>query len=184
VDVYLGRREYWDAFAGLLSGLGLTQEQAAAVSAAAGQRAATVEKRTLFDGVAETLAALKRTGVRLAVLSDTESREPRVRRRLADLDIERHFDAVLTSIDLGCVKPDRRAYAAALAALDASPGEALFVGHDDDELVGAAEAGIDSAAYNAGDDAPATYHLSHFADLVGIALGRRSPGQVDGGARS
>ncbi len=166
VDVYLARREYWEAFREFMADLSLTDDAVDRAVAFARQKADGIEKRTLFDGVAETLAQLKAMGLKLAVLSDTESREARVRRRLADLGIEDCFDAVLTSVDVGYVKPDPRAYAAAMAGLNVTAIETIFVGHDDEELEGATRAGLTAVAYNCEQGAPCHHHLRHFDKLL------------------
>jgi HAD superfamily hydrolase (TIGR01509 family) len=166
VPVYLGRREYWEAFREFLGELGLAPDALAEALAFARRKAAEVEHRKLFDGVAETLAALKARGLKLAVLSDTESSEARVRRRLVQLGIEQHFDAVLTSVDIGHVKPQPAAYAAALARLQVPAAEAAFVGHDVDELDGARQSGLTAVAFNHEDGVIADYYVEHFRDLL------------------
>jgi putative hydrolase of the HAD superfamily len=166
VDVYLGHREYWEAFRDFLGERGLTADAVADVVAFSRQKAAEVEHRTLFDGVAETLAGLKAKGLKLAVLSDTESSEARVCRRLAELGIDQHFDAVLTSVDIGHVKPQPEAFAAALARLQVPAAEAVFVGHDADELEGAMQNGITAVAYNHEDGVAADHYIEHFCDLL------------------
>jgi len=169
VEVYLGRRIYWDAFRELIADFRLSEEAAARVLDFAKAKAAEVEQRTLFDGVAETLARLKAAGLKLAVLSDTESREPRVRQRLATLGIEQHFDAVLTSIDIGYVKPSLDAYMIALQRLKVGPTEAIFVGHDQDELDGARQCGLTAVAYNHEDGILADHCIGHFPELLCLA---------------
>jgi HAD superfamily hydrolase (TIGR01509 family) len=169
VAVYLGRQEYWAALAEFLAELGLSESSVADTIAFARDGAAAVERRTLFDGVAETLNSLKSKGLKLAVLSDTESSEARVRRRLADMGIEHCFDAVVTSIDIGHVKPEREAFAAALDRLHASAGEAIFVGHDADELEGAKQSGLTAVAYNYEAGVVADHRLDHFRDLLQLA---------------
>jgi putative hydrolase of the HAD superfamily len=165
VAVYLGRRPYWEAFRELMADLGLTQEKIDAALEFAKKRAAGVE-HVLFDGVAETLAKLKARGVKLAVLSDSESSETHVRSRLAKLGIEQYFDAVVTSIDLGHVKPEPEAFAAALDRLNASAAETLFVGHDTDELDGAAQCGLATVAFNDEPAATADRHIGTFLHLL------------------
>ena len=165
MDVYLVRRSYWDAFREFLAGLGLGAEAAAGVEAFARGKAADAERRTLFDGVAETLAQLKSDGVRLAVLSDTESSEAVVRRRLAQLGIEQCFEAVVTSVDIGHVKPQPEAFAAVLDRLHATPAESMFVGHDADELEGAKRSGLTAVAFNHENGVAADYYLDRFSDL-------------------
>jgi HAD superfamily hydrolase (TIGR01509 family) len=168
VPVYLGRQAYWDAFGELLVELGLPQAARGEVLAFAHERAREAENRILFEGVAETLARLQQAGLRLAVLSDTESREPRVRQRLARLGIEACFDAVVTSIDIGEVKPSPAAYAAALDRLRVTAAEAVFVGHDEEELAGARRCGLTTVAFNHESGTPADYHLRHFKELLSL----------------
>jgi len=165
VDVYVGRREYWSAFREFLDDLGLGPADAEDTIAFARNKAAGLEDRVLFDGVVETLAELHGMGVKLAVLSDTESREQRVRQRLADLHIEQYFDAVITSADIGHVKPEREAFAAAAAALGVGLQRCAFVGHDVDELAGARDAGLLAIAFNHPPDAPADTYIRHFREL-------------------
>jgi putative hydrolase of the HAD superfamily len=141
VPVYLGRKPYWDAFGELLDSFALEALKRDEILAIARDKARAVEQRTLFPGVAETLAELHRRGIKLAVLSDTESREARVRERLAAMGIERFFAAVLTSVDIGFVKPMPEAFAAALERIGIAKQDAAFVGHDEDELTGAAQFG-------------------------------------------
>lgn len=168
VDVYLARREYWEAFRELMADFQLEDDRLEEAVAFAQRKAAQSESRTLFDGVAETLARLKAMGLKLAVLSDTESRESRVRRRLADLGIEDCFHAVVSSVDVGHVKPDPRAYAAAMARLNVTPAETIFVGHDAEELEGAMRAGLTAVAFNDEHGAKAHHHISHFHELLGL----------------
>ena len=118
--------------------------------------------------MAETLAALKAEGLKLAVLSDTESRETRVRKRLATLGIDRYFDAVLTSIDIGHVKPSPEAYATALRRLNVGAAETIFVGHDQDELDGARRCGLTAVAFNHDEGVVANRYIRHFDELVPI----------------
>lgn len=172
VDVYVGRRDYWEALGEFLGEIGVGEDVFAEVIGAARQKAAEVGvRRSLFDGVAETLTALKRAGVRLAVLSDTESREPRVRQVLTELGIEPCFDAVVASRDIGRVKPEAEAYAVALQRLDVAADQTLFVGHDADELDGAMAAGLSAAAYNYEPGVRANHFLRHFSELLPLVDG-------------
>ncbi len=168
-DVYVGRSEYWSTLSSFLEELGLTPTRVDQALAFAKEEAGRAEQRTLFQGVAETLGALKRYGIKLAVLSDTESRESNVRSRLADLGIEQYFDAVITSIDIGHAKPDPEAYRTALAALDVSADQAIFVGHDADELRGAIRCGLCAVAFNGNEGTPCEHSLGQFGELLELA---------------
>jgi HAD superfamily hydrolase (TIGR01509 family) len=171
VAVYLGQRPYWEAFEEYMFDLGLDEQGVAAAIAYARKCAKEIEKRKLFEGVAQTLADLNAAGVKLVVLSDTESSEPRVRARLVELEIEQYFDAVLTSIDIGHVKPTAEAFQRALAAVGMTKDEACFIAHDDDELSGAQAFGITAVAYNYIEGVPADHYLTHFGELKTVVLG-------------
>jgi putative hydrolase of the HAD superfamily len=169
VPVYVGQKPYWDAFAKLLSNFALDADTREKITAMAREKARAAEERTLFPGVAETLDRLHALGVKLAVLSDTESCESRVRERLAAMGIERYFDAVVTSADIGFVKPMQEAFAAALDRIGVARTNAAFVGHDEDELAGAKAFGLLTIAYNHVPGAPADRYLNEFAELVDVA---------------
>lgn len=175
MPVYLGQKPYWDAFADLLGKLALDARQREEIQAIAAEKARAVEQRTLFPGVAETLAELRRRGLKLAVLSDTESREPRVRERLAAMGIEHHFDAVVTSVDIGYVKPMPEAFAAALDRIAVAKTAAAFVGHDEDELTGARAYGLLTVAYNYNPGVEADHFLGDFRDLLQVVSTSQRP---------
>jgi putative hydrolase of the HAD superfamily len=97
-------------------------------------------------GAVETLAALKRAGLRLALVSNYDSRLHRV---AAEVGIAPYLDAVVVSSEVGWAKPSPRIFAAALAALGVASGEALMVGdrpHEDYE--GARAAGLGALLYD------------------------------------
>lgn len=171
VDVYRGRAEYWQRFGELLASLDITGEPAETLIEQArecGQE--VVRSRRLFDGVAATLKVLKAMGVRVAALSDTESTAEKVRRGLDALGIVRYFDAVLTSVDIGYVKPQAEAYLAAANAIGLTVAQCAFVGHDTEELAGARAAGMFAVAYNHDSDAPADMYLEHFDSLLDLVV--------------
>ena len=105
VEVYLGRRDYWDAFREFIADFGLSQDAADRVLNFAKAKVRRSRERTLFDGVAETLAALESSGLETGGALGHREPGAAVRQRLAALGIEQNFDAVLTSIDVGYVKP-------------------------------------------------------------------------------
>ena len=169
VDVYKGQADYWQRFGELLSSYRLSAEKVAELTDAAQEKAEQVENgRKVFDGVIETLAKLKEAGVKLAVLSDTESTARKVREMLRSLDIEHYFDAVITSSDIGYVKPQRQAYQAAADALGIELSRCGFVGHDLDELAGAKSAGMFAIAFNSPHKAEADTYIKHFRALENI----------------
>jgi aminoglycoside 3-N-acetyltransferase len=171
VDVYRGRADYWERFRQLLRDHGLDAAQVEAMVEGAKEKGAVVQvDRKPFPGVPETLARLAAEGVKLAALSDSENGEEGVRGILRQLGIEQHFDAVIASRDIGFVKPQPEAYAAAVEALDLPKDRCVFVGHDIDELTGVQEVGIFGIGYNSHPDAPCDVRIGPFAELGGVVL--------------
>ena len=171
VDVYRGRADYWQRFRELLQGFGLADEKLPPIERDARQKAIEVQvNRTTFEGVPETLAALQAGGIRLVALSDTESGEPQIREILRKLGIDRYFDAVVTSKDIGVCKPHPRAYQAAVAATGLAQDRCAFVGHDVDELEGARDVDLFSVAFNYHPAAPADAYIDRFTELKDVVL--------------
>jgi putative hydrolase of the HAD superfamily len=77
----------------------------------------------------EVLAELKRRGYKLGVITNTvTSREEHVRIALRKIDCEKYFDVVVTSVDMGCNKPNKKIFSTALKRLGVKPEEAMMVG--------------------------------------------------------
>ncbi|MDX9971397.1 MAG: HAD-IA family hydrolase [FCB group bacterium] len=90
--------------------------------------------------VEETLAALKRSGVRMAVISNSDGR---VFQQLDACGITPYMEAIFDSHLVGFEKPDRRFFDHALKELGLDPAQAVYVGdffHLD--VLGANGAGI------------------------------------------
>ncbi len=95
----------------------------------------------LFPGVREGLATLSGLGVRMAICSNKP--QSLCDKIVADLDLGRHFDAVVGSIDSLPLKPAPDLALRALDALGASPAACRYVGDSDVDRQTAANAGID-----------------------------------------
>jgi FMN phosphatase YigB (HAD superfamily) len=67
---------------------------------------------------------------------------------------------------LGCIKPDPACYETALKALRLHARQAAFVGHDADELAGAARLGMQTIAFNPTHDVKADVLLIRFKELL------------------
>jgi putative hydrolase of the HAD superfamily len=96
----------------------------------------------VYDDVRPALESLENARVRLCVVSNWDSRLPRL---LRALDLDRHFEFVLTSAEAGWRKPHRAPFDAALERLDLVAERVVHVGdsHDED-IAGARNAGIDA----------------------------------------
>lgn len=92
------------------------------------------------DGVVETLAELRRRGLRTGLITNCTEDVTDV---WAEGPFAESFDVCVFSSAVGCVKPDPEIYELACSSLDVSPGDSLFVGDGaNDELAGAARSGM------------------------------------------
>lgn len=95
----------------------------------------------LPDGAYETIFLLKDAGVKVAVVSNFDTR---LRKLLKDLNVLHMFDAVIISSEVGYEKPDAKIFKAALDEMKVEAGKAVHVGDDDEaDKAGANAVGID-----------------------------------------
>ncbi|KAK4479802.1 hypothetical protein RD792_015339, partial [Penstemon davidsonii] len=81
----------------------------------------------LPNGAYDTILCLKDSGVKLAVVSNFDSR---LRKLLKDLNVLDLFDAVIISSEVGYEKPDENIFRAALDQISVEVGKAVHVGDD------------------------------------------------------
>ncbi|KAB1208041.1 Haloacid dehalogenase-like hydrolase domain-containing protein 3 [Morella rubra] len=95
----------------------------------------------LPHGAYETIALLKDAGVKVAVVSNFDTR---LRKLLKDLNVLDLFDAVIISSEVGYEKPDIKIFKAALDQLNVEAGRAVHIGDDQKaDKAGANAIGID-----------------------------------------
>ena len=130
---------YLDA---MLAGLGLTDEPQR--MEAAGRVAREHRRANLWSlpgaGAAETLAALRGRGYRVAVVSNADGR---VRGLLEDTGLAAFLEFIIDSAEVGVEKPDPRIFHAATDRLGLPPGRCAYVGDIYEiDVAGALEAGL------------------------------------------
>ncbi|CAM8979980.1 hypothetical protein QQ045_000684 [Rhodiola kirilowii] len=81
----------------------------------------------LPDEARETMSTLKDAGVKLAVVSNFDTR---LRKLLKDLQVLDMFDSVIISSEVGYEKPDAEIFTAALDAVNVEASRAVHVGDD------------------------------------------------------
>lgn len=107
-----------------------TTEGAETYAAAAAELLRILSTRCirLYPGAAAALAALRREGYRLYLLSNAQAAFTRPELRL--LGLENSFDAVYLSSDYRCRKPDRRFFEVLLHEQRLDPAACLMIGND------------------------------------------------------
>lgn len=93
----------------------------------------------LADGVAEALVTLKSKGAKLGIVSNNNSR---IRSVITDLTIDRFFDVVIISEEVGLFKPDPKILELALRKLEIDPSDAVYVGDHPFDVKCAYDAGV------------------------------------------
>lgn len=105
------------------------------------------ETYRLYDGVPDLFAWAERAGVRLALITNGASDSQRG--KLRALAIERRFDAIVISGEIGLAKPDPSVFDVALDKLAVPPGHAWHVGDNlATDVAGAKAAGLTAVWLN------------------------------------
>jgi putative hydrolase of the HAD superfamily len=115
------------------------------------------------DEVWDLARSFRGAGGRTAFLSNGV---PEIMARLrAERPLDRWFDVVVVSYEVGLAKPDRRIFELCLSRLGAQPGETLFVDDREDNVAAAERLGLRAFLFT-GDDA---------ARRLADAVGKRAP---------
>lgn len=106
-------------------------------------RIASLDYICLYPHVREALAALRKRGYRLWLLSNAQ--RVFTAYELRHLGLDGLFDGVYLSSDYGCRKPDRRFYDALLQEQRLKPADCLMIGNDrQTDIAGARALGMDT----------------------------------------
>ena len=124
----------------------------------------------IFDGVPETINALKAKGFILGIITDTAMPFTRKLNWFDEHGFGRVWDVVISSKEIGVRKPAPSMYEEAIIQTGLKPEEAVFVGHKTHELVGARAVGFKTIAFNYDADAPADVYIENFSDLLQVPL--------------
>lgn len=96
--------------------------------------------RKIRPDMLEMLAALKSSGVKLALVSNCTEEEIREWRHC---ELAPYFDEAIFSYEVRLAKPEKRIYELACSRLGVAPSEAIFIGDGGSkELEGASDAGL------------------------------------------
>jgi putative hydrolase of the HAD superfamily len=121
-----------------------------------------------FDGVPETLLALKDAGYLLGIITDTANPISTKLNWFDQGGFVHVWDSIISSSELGIRKPEPGIYQAALHQLGVTACKTVFVGHKESELKGAREVGIKTVAFNFDPDAHADFYIQTFQELLTV----------------
>lgn len=122
-----------------------------------------------FDGVAQTLAALKQRGYLLGIITDTANPVHVKLRWFEKGNFGNVWDSIISSQEMGVRKPHPDIYLAALQQLGLTAQEAIFVGHKASELEGARQVGMKTVAFNYDQNAEADCYIENFSELLDLS---------------
>lgn len=128
-----------------------------------------------FPDGAAAIAALREQDIAIGLVSNCTSD---VAGRLAASGMDRWFDHVVLSAEVGVMKPEPAIYAMAAAGLGVAAADCLYVGDGSDhELDGAARAGMTPILYDrSGTAAPSTVPtITSHLDLLALIERRETP---------
>lgn len=97
----------------------------------------------IFDGIEQTLAALKTRGKKCAVV--TSRTRPTLELYLKETGIEKYFDILVTPEQTIKHKPDPQPALKAIELLQDNPSNALFIGDASFDIMCGSSAGMDTA---------------------------------------
>lgn len=134
-----------------------------------------VAEMELFDGVRETLSALREAGLAVAVVSNLTTRIQL--KKIQHLAIEDLVDLLLTSEETGREKPSAIMFTMPLSELDLRPSEVVMVGDSvTADVEGANAVGIESVLFDADVDRELSGHerpdhrIDEFVELTEVVL--------------
>jgi HAD superfamily hydrolase (TIGR01662 family) len=119
----------------------------------------------VFEEVPAVLADLRGAGYRLAVVSNWQCG---LGHFCAELGLDRLFEEVVASAEVGCAKPDPEIFLETCSRLGVPPERVLHVGDTPlDDIEGAARAGV-RAVLICRDDVPATFAGARICSLTEV----------------
>ena len=105
-------------------------------------------KPNVVDGASEVLEFLKDNGVKVGILTNTSFNEWGVRRLLRNVELDKYVDVVVSSCDIGFVKPSPEAFKILISKLGVQPRNLYHVGDTYlDDVIGAIYSGANGILF-------------------------------------
>jgi len=149
--VLCGQRSYAESMREFLTSLGISAADLSEVEAAMPMRGQSLESGVRpLPGVARVLSRISSSGLQIAALCDCSLPSGELKEQLDQLGLGGFFSAIITSVDLGTVKPEAKNYEAIEAALCCTAAECVMVSSQCADLLGANLRGWRTIAFAAG----------------------------------
>jgi FMN phosphatase YigB (HAD superfamily) len=123
-----------------------------------------------YPGGPETMAVLQDRGFLLGIVTDTIYPVEWKMKWLERVGVAEFIKVISCSTVLGAHKPQPAMYLNAVTQAHLDPSEAVFVGHDADELEGAHQAGIATVAVHYEPGTQADYYAPELLDLLDVPI--------------
>ena len=105
---------------------------------------------------------------KMAVLSDSVHNRMIKSAMLKNKKIDKFFDAVFCSCDIGYQKPEKEAYFTVLNYFKIKPEEAIFIGHSKDEIEGARKYKMRTIAIDWDKETKSDFYVKKFSEIPKI----------------
>ncbi len=113
---------------------------------------------------------LKTEGFYLGIITDTAHPLHEKIEKLERGGFGNLWDSIISSREVGVLKPDPQIYNLALQQLGINAKQAVFVGHKASELDGAKNVGMQTVAFNYDPDVKADFFINNFSELADLSI--------------
>jgi FMN phosphatase YigB (HAD superfamily) len=118
--------------------------------------------------VKQTLTTLKKSGYKLAILSDNTRGSKFIRKILYGLGLKGVFHSVFSSCNIGFIKPHKKAFFIVLNRFKVKKSEVVFIGHSKDEIEGARKLKIKTIAIYWDKGTKSDFYIKKFSEIPKI----------------
>lgn len=149
INVYLGNNSYINSFKLFLSNIIEEKNIENLVKEALQKKSFFENNRKLYSNVIITLKKLYEAGIINIIITNSELSRHEIRNEiLLKFKISEYIHYIVSSIDIGIIKPDPRIYEHPLIKFNMLNENTVFISHDKDEIEGAKKLGIKTIEYN------------------------------------
>jgi putative hydrolase of the HAD superfamily len=106
------------------------------------------ENQTPFPDTEEVLKEIKKTNLKIGILTDAPYGMPKKYELDKIKPIEKYIDTIISSVEVGYRKPNIKGYEILAKELNVETNEMVYIGNEEKDIIGANNAGIISILIN------------------------------------